>query len=77
MNDARRKAISAAMTLIEQAKDMLATCCEEEQEYYDNMPESIQSGDKGSSADAAISSLTDAGDSLESAYNNAADARDG
>ncbi len=33
---------------------------EEEQEYFDNMPESFQQGDKGQTAEAAISQLDEA-----------------
>ena len=38
-------------------KDDLETPRDEEQEYYDNMPEGLQGGDKGSNAEAAISAM--------------------
>ena len=39
---------------------------DEEQEYLDNMPESMQQGEKGEMAAEAISSLEEAKDALES-----------
>lgn len=42
---------------------------DEEQDYYDNMPESLQGGDKGSTAEAAIEALTTASDSLTKVAN--------
>lgn len=33
---------------------------DEEQEYYDTMPESFQSGDKGQAAEAAVSQMEEA-----------------
>ena len=38
---------------------------EDEEEYKDNMPESLQNGDKGQMADESISNLEDAKDNLE------------
>jgi poly-gamma-glutamate capsule biosynthesis protein CapA/YwtB (metallophosphatase superfamily) len=50
--------IEAARELVEQVKD-------EEQEAFDNMPESLQSGDKGQTMEAAISSMDDVHGDLE------------
>ena len=38
---------------------------DEEQEYYDNMPESLQSGEKGQAAEAAVNILEEAISKLE------------
>jgi len=42
---------------IEGLKDLVSGPRDEEQEYYDGMPESIQNGDKGSTAQEAIDAL--------------------
>ena len=39
MNKGRRKEIEKAMSLIEEASELLSTARDEEQDYYDNMPE--------------------------------------
>lgn len=79
MNNERRKVIEAQKaqveTLLESLKDLgkqasdikleLESARDEEQDYYDNMPESLQGGDKGERAQAAVSALEDAIGSLE------------
>lgn len=40
---------------------------DEEQEYYDNMPESLQQGEKGQNAEQAASNLVDAKEALDNA----------
>lgn len=72
MNKERRKAIAAAVELIEAARaavaeaiDAVEAIRDEEQEYYDNMPESFQDGDKGSRAQEAIDYLDNAHSDLE------------
>jgi division protein CdvB (Snf7/Vps24/ESCRT-III family) len=42
----------------------------EEEDYYENMPENMQSGDKGSQAEDAISALQEAIDALEEIKNH-------
>jgi hypothetical protein len=58
MNAERRKQITE---LARQVQNVL----DEEQGYFDNMPEGLQAGDKGDSAQSAIDSLQQAVDSLE------------
>lgn len=64
MNTERRKLIkqanekiAEAASLVEGAKELLEQARDEEQEYYDNMPESFQSGEKGGAAQEAIDLL--------------------
>lgn len=61
MNKDRRKALTALAERIahltaqlDEAKGELETIRDEEQEYFDNMPESFQSGDKGETATNAV-----------------------
>lgn len=72
MNKERRKAIEAMAAKIEELKSQLegldvSDLRDEEQDYFDNMPESLQGGDKGQAAEAAAEALTEAIDSLQEA----------
>jgi division protein CdvB (Snf7/Vps24/ESCRT-III family) len=64
MNAARRKELGQAIDLIvkiasdfEELKRIVDDAATEERDYYDNMPENMQSGDKGTTADDAASVL--------------------
>lgn len=68
MNKDRRKQIADALAKIEAAKEEFASMIEgakeelesardDEQEYLDNMPESLQQGEKGGAASEAIDAL--------------------
>ena len=57
MNDARRKEIQRALTLIEQAKDILRETLLQEQDDFDSMPEDIQNDETGQRAEDAIDAL--------------------
>lgn len=47
MNKQRRKQIAVAIELIEQAQAILEEVKEDEQEAFDNLPESIQLSERG------------------------------
>lgn len=64
MNAERRKkleAIKERLTILmgeaSSLGDELAELRDEEQEYFDNMPEGLQGGDKGEKAQAAIDAM--------------------
>ena len=72
MNAKRRKNISQAIAFInyakgklEEAKDILETCAGEEEEYRDNMPESLQESEKAEKADEAVSNLEESTSTIE------------
>lgn len=65
MNKERRKRIAELLSEIEVCKDSLESIRDEEQEYYDNMPESFQQSEKGSAAESAIEELEAAGSALD------------
>lgn len=67
MNKERRKAIEEIASQIEAMKDAIENLTQEEQDYFDAMPESFQSGDKGQAAEQAISALEEAANYLDSA----------
>lgn len=47
MNKQRRNRIAEALELISQARDILEEVKDEEQESYENLPESLQYGERG------------------------------
>lgn len=65
MNLARRKLIAEAADLIGRAITLLEIARDEEQDYFDNMPEAIQAGDKGDRATEVVDALEEAIDTLE------------
>lgn len=66
MNKARRKEIARARDLLGEARTILEVARDEERDYFDNMPESIQEGAKGEKAEAVAETLEEAIDDLES-----------
>lgn len=67
MNAARRKAIRNIAETLESLRDQIEELSAENQEYYDNMPESLRGGDKGEAAQSAIEALGSARDSTDDA----------
>lgn len=72
MNKDRRKDIARAVELllsaqsaIEEARGVIDDAANAEREYYDNMPENMQSGDRGQQADTAASKLEEVRDTLQ------------
>lgn len=77
MNNGRRKALSKLHAMIEEIKGKLEdanseieTLKDEEQDYYDNMPESLQGGEKGEKAQSAIDALEEVNNSLDDIVGN-------
>jgi hypothetical protein len=71
MNNDRRKQINKAVALMQEALSILETARDEEQEYYDNMPEGLQGSERGEAAEQAVSNLEDACSNLEDAISSA------
>jgi flagellar biosynthesis chaperone FliJ len=70
MNNDRRKALAALRDQVENLKSELEQIASEEQEYYDNMPENMQGGEKGDKAQAAIDALQEADSAFDDILNN-------
>lgn len=51
MNKTRRKAIDDVVAKLQELRDEVESLRDEEQDYYDNMPESFQNGEKGGGRD--------------------------
>jgi phytoene/squalene synthetase len=72
MNNDRRKRLRAIEAQVQQALDLLAdaqadleSVRDEEQEAFESMPESLQEGDRGETAQQAIECLEAAIDAIE------------
>ena len=70
MNNTRRTAIAKLNSQLEDIKSQVESLLSDEQDAYDNMPESFQDGERGEAAQSAISNLEDAVSSLEDAFNS-------
>lgn len=70
MNKVRRANIKETVDLIERVKSMLESILDEEQEYYDNIPENLQTSQRAEDSEDAISNLEDAISNLEEAIGN-------
>ena len=70
MNKARRKALDEVISKIEEAKEPLENLQAEEEEYRDNMPESLQGSERYEAADAAVDNMSSAVDALDEAISS-------
>lgn len=66
MNKARRQKLSKAITMIEELMSMIEEIKDEEQEAYENLPESLQYSERGEQMDEYIYNLEDVFCDLES-----------
>lgn len=69
MNKVRRAQIALLVIQLEELSSELDGLKEEEQDYLDNMPESLKGGEKGEAAQEAIDKMQDAFESIEYASN--------
>ncbi len=65
MNKARRKEIERAIELIEQAREILEVVMDEEQEAFDNLPESLQCSERGETMEEYIGVIEEMIDNLD------------
>jgi hypothetical protein len=77
MNAQRRKALAEIKDRLDDLATAVQGVLDDEQLALDNMPEALQSGDKGSNAQAAIDAMMEALDSIEGAAANLDDAMGG
>jgi hypothetical protein len=57
MNDARRKEIQRALTLVREPKDILEVALTQEQNDFDNMPEDLRDDEEGQRAEDVVDAL--------------------
>ncbi len=67
MNKERRNRISDALTKLEELSAEITEIKNDEQEYFDRMPESFQQGEKGTQAEDDINNLEEAEEGIEQA----------
>lgn len=75
MNAQRRKEIQAVLCALADLRSRVETLQNDEQEAFDNMPEGLQTSDRGQASEAAASALDDAlsaFDEIETSLNEAA-----
>lgn len=65
MNKARRKQLEEILGALDAQKSAIESVCEEEQEAFDNLPESIQYSERGETMEGYISEMEDAVSNLE------------
>lgn len=65
MNNARRKAITAIIKKLEELADEIEFLKDEEQEALDNLPESLQSSERGEAMESAVYNLDEAWESMQ------------
>lgn len=75
MNKARRKRLDEGLAKLAEAKAIFEECRDEEQEYFDNMPESMQGGDKGTTAETVVGHLENAIESCDEIETDIAEAQ--
>lgn len=64
MNNNRRKALLKAKKMLEEAESIISECQAEEEEAYENLPQSLQDGDKGTIMQEAANTMETALDAL-------------
>lgn len=70
MNKQRREYLANARDRLEGIKSDIETARDEEQDFLDSMPQSMQDGAKGENAAGAIEAMEEAIENLESAITN-------
>ena len=70
MNKYRRKEIEDLIKKLESIKEEIKIIIDEEQEYYDNIPENLQMSEKAENSQNAISDLEDAECSVDDAISS-------
>lgn len=73
MNRERRKQLRQWSDKAEELKSELESILWDEQEYYDNIPENLQSSSRAEDSEAAIECLENAIDSVDEAINTVYD----
>lgn len=74
MNNTRRKALRELIDRIEGAKLEIEEIKTEEEEYYNNMPEAFQDGEKGDRAQTVIEYLDEAMTAADNVVENLTEA---
>ena len=74
MNNERSKEIQKITADLEAIKERIEALQEEEQDAFDNLPESIQYGERGDKMQSAIDNLEYAADNIQDCLDNLCEA---
>ena len=75
MNKTRRKSLVEIASKLEDIKAEIEALRDEEQDYYDNMPENLQGSERGEIAESAVYAMECAMDGIENAIDNLEEAQ--
>ena len=67
MNKTRRQQLAKLLQGQEEINSELESVCTDEEDYFDNMPENLQGGQRGMDAEDAIDKMNEAISSIEDA----------
>jgi len=76
MNKNRRKELERALDSLSEAKDIADQARSEEDDAWENLPDSIREGERGEAMQEAMSLLEDAVSNMEEAFGNIQQAQD-
>ena len=76
MNKMRRKQLAEIQDKLAEIRDMIDSVLSDEQEAFDNLPESLQDGERGEAMQAAIDAMESAMDSCEEAESSIEEAQE-
>lgn len=76
MNKDRRAALDALIGKFEELKSELETLGSDEREAFDNMPESLQQGERGQAAETAADAIDTAVSEIDTVVSSIEEARD-
>ena len=70
MNNARRELLGRAVSLLDQAYDIVSAALDQEQDCLDNMPENLQDSERYQKMESAVDCLEGAIESIDEARDN-------
>lgn len=65
MNNTRRKQIKSIIEKLSEIKNEIETVTEDEEEYLDNIPESLQESERYEKSEVALENLNNASDTID------------
>ena len=74
MNKQRRQTISKIIELLDDVKNKLEDVLNDEENYFDNMPENLQGGMRGMDSEEAIDTMNEAVECIDNAIEAAEEA---
>ena len=76
MNKVRRNQLSEIQGKLAEIREMIESVLSDEQDAYDNLPESLQESERGEAMQAAIDAMESAMDSCEEAESSLEEAQE-